>query len=44
MMASGLNLDFGDYKSNTLIQKAWAALAANDLNAVTAYVNKASEL
>ena len=44
MMEAGLNLDFGDYSSNQLASKAWAALAANDLNAVAAYVNKTLEL
>lgn len=44
MIESGVNLDFGDYSSGQLVQKAWAALAANDINAVTAYVNKATEL
>ncbi len=44
MMASGLNLDFGDYTSAQLTQKAWAALAANDLPAVEAYVNKVVSL
>jgi tetratricopeptide (TPR) repeat protein len=40
MMAAGVNYDFGDYTSSTLTQKAWAALAANDLKAVEAYANK----
>ncbi len=44
MMAAGVNWDFGDYTSNTLVQKAWAALAANDLKAVEAYANKTVEL
>ena len=44
MMAAGVNWDFGDYSSSTLVQKAWAALAANDLKAVEAYVNKTLEL
>lgn len=44
MIASGVELDFGDYTSSHLIQKAWAALAANDLDQVLAYVNKASDL
>ncbi len=44
MMAAGTNWDFGDYTSSTLVQKAWAALAANDLNAVQAYANKTVEL
>jgi tetratricopeptide (TPR) repeat protein len=44
MMAAGVNWDFGDYSSSVLVQKAWAALAANDLKAVEAYANKAVEL
>ena len=44
MMAAGVNWDFGDYSSSTLVQKAWAALAANDLKAVEAYANKTLEL
>ena len=44
MIQSGVNLDFGDYSSSQLVQKAWAALTANDINAVTAYVNKTLEL
>ncbi len=44
MMAAGVNWDFGDYTSSTLVQKAWAALAANDLKAVEAYANKAVQL
>ncbi|MDE2215103.1 MAG: tetratricopeptide repeat protein [Candidatus Omnitrophica bacterium] len=44
MMKAGVNWDFGDYSSSTLVQKAWAALAANDLKGVEAYVNKTVEL
>jgi len=44
MMAAGVNYDFGDYSSSQLVQKAWAALAANDLKAVQAYTGKALEL
>ncbi len=44
MIEAGVNLDFGDYSSSQLVQKAWGALAAKDLNAVVAYVNKAIEL
>ena len=44
MIESGINLDYGDYSSAQLVQKAWAALTANDINAVTAYVNKTLEL
>ncbi|MBF0522143.1 MAG: tetratricopeptide repeat protein [Candidatus Omnitrophica bacterium] len=36
--------DFGDYKSATLVSKAWAALAAKDLDGVLAYTNKCIEL
>jgi tetratricopeptide (TPR) repeat protein len=41
---SGSKFDFGDYSSSTLVQKAWASLAANDLKAVEAYANEAIEL
>ncbi len=44
MIESGVNLDFGDYSSSQLVQRSWAALAANDLPAVEAYVNKTLEL
>ena len=44
MLKSGVELDFGDYTSAHMIQKAWAALAANDVDQVTAYVNKTIEL
>lgn len=44
MIEAGVSLDFGDYSSNQLVIKAWSALAANDLNAVVAYVNKLLEL
>jgi len=44
MIATGASWDFGDYSSSTLVQKAWASLAANDLNGVQAYVNKTLEL
>jgi len=44
MMAAGVNWDFGDHASSTLVQKAWAALAANDLKAVEAYANKTVQL
>lgn len=44
MIAAGVNWDFGDYSSSQLVQKAWAALAANDLKAVEAYANKTVEL
>jgi len=43
-LEAGTNFDFGDYTSSTLVSKAWAALAANDLAAVTAYVNKTTEM
>ncbi len=44
MIQAGVSLDFGDYSSNQLVIKAWSALAAKDLNAVVAYVNKLAEL
>lgn len=44
MLSAGVNADFGDYSSSTLVQKAWGALAAKDLNAVTLYINKVLEL
>ena len=44
MIESGSNLDFGDYSSGVLVSKAWSALAANDLNAVVAYVNKITDI
>jgi len=44
MIASGANYDFGDYSSSTLVQKAWAALAANDLKSVQVYANKTIDL
>lgn len=44
MLESGVELDFGDYTSSHIVQKAWAALAANDLDQVLAYVNKVTEL
>ncbi|MBF0570897.1 MAG: tetratricopeptide repeat protein [Candidatus Omnitrophica bacterium] len=44
MLAAGANWNFGDYSSSQLVQKAWAGLAANDLAAVQAYVNKTLEL
>ena len=36
--------NFGDYRSETLVTKAWAALAEDDLDAVLAYTNKAMEM
>ncbi len=44
MIAGGSTIDFGDYRSSTLVTKAWQALAADDLAAVKAYVAKALEL
>lgn len=41
-IASAYN--FGDYRSVTLIGKAWKALSDNDLEAVLAYTNKCLEL
>ncbi len=36
--------NFGDYRSATLVTKAWEVLAADDIEAVLAYTNKAIEL
>jgi len=36
--------EFGDYRSATLIGKAWAALNSGDIEAVLAYTNKCIEL
>ena len=44
MITAGVSWDFGDYTSSTLVQKAWAGLAANDVKSVEAYVNKLLEL
>lgn len=44
MIESGSDLDFGDYTSEHLVVKAWEALEADDLKAVTAYTNKCIEL
>ncbi len=41
-MAEAYN--YGDYRSATLITKAWKALEANDTKAVLAYTNKCIEL
>ena len=35
---------FGDYRSETLVTKAWGALAQNDIEGVLAYTNKCLEL
>lgn len=43
-LEGGVAVDFGDYTSSTLVSKAWAALAANDVDAVTAYVNKTVDM
>ena len=36
--------NYGDFRSSTLVSKAWKALGENDLEAVMAYVNKTVEL
>ena len=36
--------NFGDYRSETLVSKAWEALKADDMEAVLAYTNKCIEL
>jgi len=42
--SSGYAYNYGDFKSETLASKAWAALAEGDLDAVLAYTNKCIEL
>lgn len=45
LMSSGASAyNFGDYRSSTMVTKAWQALEANDLDAVLAYTNKCLEL
>jgi tetratricopeptide (TPR) repeat protein len=41
---TGRSYDFGDFRSETLITKAWAAFNENDLEAALAYTNKCIEL
>jgi tetratricopeptide (TPR) repeat protein len=36
-------IDYGDYRSVTLVTKAWDALKANDLQSVLTYTNKCIE-
>jgi tetratricopeptide (TPR) repeat protein len=36
--------DFGDFRSSTLVSKAWGALGSKDIEAVLAYTNKCVEL
>ena len=44
MIKSGSNLDFGDYSSSYLTDKAWKALGDNDKESVVIYVDKVLEL
>ncbi|MBF0121991.1 MAG: tetratricopeptide repeat protein [Candidatus Omnitrophica bacterium] len=44
MMEKGLDLDFGDMSSSSIVQKAWAASAKKDLESVKAYVAKNMDL
>ena len=37
-------INFGDYRSSTLVTKAWQALAQNDIESVLAYTNKCISL
>ena len=39
-----LAYNFGDFRSSTLVGKAWAALGEDDIEAVLAYTNKCLEL
>lgn len=43
VMAGG-SVDFGDYTSSVLVQKAWKALADKDLKSTEVYANKVVEL
>jgi len=43
MIESGSNIDFGNNSSETLVQKAWQALADKDLKSVETYCGKAEE-
>ncbi|MFH0753055.1 MAG: beta-glucanase precursor [Candidatus Omnitrophota bacterium] len=36
--------DFGDFKSSTLVTKAWGSFEKNDLNGVLIYTNKCIEM
>ncbi len=44
ILEGGADVDFGDYTSSQLTQKAWGALANKDLATVEALVNKSLEL
>ncbi|MBF0486198.1 MAG: tetratricopeptide repeat protein [Candidatus Omnitrophica bacterium] len=44
MISKGLNLDYGDMSSASIVKGAWGALAAKDIEAVKAYVAKVTEL
>lgn len=44
LIASGTNVDFGDYTSSTMTTKAWEALGNNDVKAVELYTNKVVSL
>lgn len=42
--AQATEADFGDFKSSTLVAKAWEALSKEDLQGVLAYTNKCIEM
>ncbi|MFT5387737.1 MAG: tetratricopeptide (TPR) repeat protein [Lysobacterales bacterium] len=44
LLESGSNIDFGNYSSSFLAGQAWKALNKSDVDAVTAYTDKAIEL
>lgn len=44
MMGKGLDLDFGDYRSETLVVKAWKALDEEALEEVLVYTDKCIKL
>ena len=44
MIENGMDLDFGDMRSTTIVVKAWGALNAKNFKAVKAYVDKVVSL
>lgn len=44
VVTQAMAINFGDFRSETLVNKAWQALADDDIEAVLAYTNKVEEL
>ena len=44
MIEKGIDLDFGDMSSSTIVKKAWDAMAKKDLEGLSAYVKKNLDL